>query len=814
MPISAESHAENDRAARGGIWYLDDLLVDAGRRTVRRDSAELAVSGLSFDLLLALIEAAPNVVANDELMDRVWGRVVVAPETLTQRIKILRHALGDDPRQPRYVQGVRGHGYRLIPVPQRADGAPAIDGHAPLRGAPAGSEESSPAGSDPAARVGGLWRRNRRILAGAVAAVAAVLLAWQLLRPDAAHDEVLPGEAVAIMPFTNVDGSEAGATLATGMAEALLHRLAGVDGVTVISRHSSFALSSAGLAAGEIGARLNARYLLEGSVQGSQRSLRVRTALSDLTTGTQLWSLQFDRGPEDLLAIQDEIAAKVAETFGRTAGSAATRPPATAGTDSAAAQLAFLQGSALASRMVVADLDEALRRFDEATRVDPEFASAHVGAAAAWLTREELLDDQRVSVTSGALEEASRRLALALDADPGNAEALIVRARIEALRGNPEAAERDFNAGIAARPSDPEGYLQFSRFLFYSLDPFERPGVAEASGRYEDRYALALQMCDRAARIDPLSPAARFVRGQMALHLGRPQDAEVHLEDALRIDPNFPPALGRLSQLRWLRGELADAIVYAERALATDPGSESIRRLLSQYYVEIGDLRAAGAVLDEGGARLADGQLALLLHDRRWTAAGEIALGDPLRQPRTFDRDLAAFALREWARLVPEDEERVLDLLRSRIGWKKTGDDRTIHHSSRFAALAAADLLISRGRAAEGRELAAQVIEAVDADQAVNDPPGQVTPKRTDGRARAWAFVLHGNAAAAMDELEAIVRAGQLRHLWYDMEVQPAFDALRGQPRFVALLDEYRARVASEAGKLAALRAQGVVPTR
>jgi TolB-like protein/DNA-binding winged helix-turn-helix (wHTH) protein/tetratricopeptide (TPR) repeat protein len=813
MPTRGEGRPGEVAGARGDTWRLDDLEVDAGRRVVRRSADELAVSGLSFDLLLALIDAAPNVVTNDELMDRVWGRVVVAPETLTQRIKILRHALGDDPRHPRYVLGVRGHGYRLMPVPQRVEDGTATSDTVPAPQPSHGAPVPEQAGV-PARRSAGWPQRNASILTGLVLAFAIVFLAWWAAEPGSRTSAAAPGEAVAVMPFTNVDGSEAGATLATGMAEALLHRLGGVDGITVISRQSSFALSDSGLAAGEIGSRLNARYLLEGSVQGDKRNLRVRTALSDVTNGTQLWSLQFDRGPEDLLVIQDEIAVKVAETFGRTTGSPAARPVMKPGTQSAAAQLAFLQGNALASRMIVGQLDEALLRFDEATRVDPGFASAQAGAAAVLLSREELRDDQRLSAESTALDESSRRLALALAADKDNPEALVVRARIAALRGDYASAQRDFEAAVAARPNDAEGYLQFSRFLFYSLDPFERPDSAAVGRKFEDRYAMALQMCDRAARIDPLSPDARFVRGQMALHLGQPREAEAHLEEALRIDPNLPPALGRLSQLRWLRGDLANAIVYAERALATDPQAEWVRRLLSQYYVEIGDLQAAGKVLDEGGPGLTDGRLALLLRSRRWKEAGEIALGDTARHPRTFDRDLAAFALREWARSTPDDNDRILDLLRSRIGWKEIGGSRVVHHSSRFAALAAADLLISLGRLAEGKELVAQVIDAVQTDKSDQDEPDKVMPVRVDGRVLAWALVLQGKPDSAMDEIEAKVRTGQLRHLWYDMEVQPAFDDLRRQTRFSVLLDEYRARIGSEVEKLAALRAQGAVPAR
>ena len=92
-----------------------DLEVDAGRQTVSRGGVELHVPKLSFDLLLALVRAAPNSVSVSDLMERVWPRQVVGIETVTQRVKLLRRALSDEAAQPRYLGGERRRGYRILP---------------------------------------------------------------------------------------------------------------------------------------------------------------------------------------------------------------------------------------------------------------------------------------------------------------------------------------------------------------------------------------------------------------------------------------------------------------------------------------------------------------------------------------------------------------------------------------------------------------------------------------------------------------------------------------------------------------------------
>ena len=106
------------------VYEISDLVVDLARQRVTRAAAEIALPKLSFDLLLVLIRAAPAVLSNNELMARVWPGLVVSPETVNRRVKMLRDALGDDPRAPRYIAGLRGRGYRLIPEVRSVEDAP------------------------------------------------------------------------------------------------------------------------------------------------------------------------------------------------------------------------------------------------------------------------------------------------------------------------------------------------------------------------------------------------------------------------------------------------------------------------------------------------------------------------------------------------------------------------------------------------------------------------------------------------------------------------------------------------------------------
>lgn len=108
----------NPRPNLPSHFRLDELRIDCPDRRVIRDDSALEVSGLTFDLLIALAAAkarGQGVATFDYLLKTVWPGQVVSDDTLTQRVKLLRKALGDRSDTPRYIESVRAVGYRLIP---------------------------------------------------------------------------------------------------------------------------------------------------------------------------------------------------------------------------------------------------------------------------------------------------------------------------------------------------------------------------------------------------------------------------------------------------------------------------------------------------------------------------------------------------------------------------------------------------------------------------------------------------------------------------------------------------------------------------
>jgi TolB-like protein/DNA-binding winged helix-turn-helix (wHTH) protein len=304
------------------VYQLSDLVIDVTRQRVTRAAAEIALPKLSFDLLLVLIQAAPAVVSNDDLMAQVWPGLVVNPETVSQRVKLLRDALGDDPRAPRYIAGLRRRGYRIIPEVRSIE---ENSSYTPPQPGPAQTSTESPSlrpldvemTSQPRARA------RTRVILGVVAALALIGIATYAvlaLRPPPAAPKAdsvtvvaLPPRTVAVLPFENLSSDPANKYLALGMAEMVLNRLSSVSELVVIARASSFKAAEGSVDARETGKVLNARYLVEGGVQREGEKLRVTARLIDAQSGAQLQALHFDRALADVFSIQDEIAEKVAE---------------------------------------------------------------------------------------------------------------------------------------------------------------------------------------------------------------------------------------------------------------------------------------------------------------------------------------------------------------------------------------------------------------------------------------------------------------------------------------------------------------------
>jgi DNA-binding winged helix-turn-helix (wHTH) protein len=173
-----------DDAGQALLYQAGDLSIDIRRQRVTRSGVEVALPRLSFALLVALAKAHPRMLTIDELLDAIWAPAVVNPETVAQRVKLLRHALGEDAAQPRYVVGVRGRGYRMdAQVECRVSGAAgaASVGDDPSSASSAGVEPSQ------------AWVVSGRTWAVASAIALSALVGYWLASNRGTHE---PTEAV------------------------------------------------------------------------------------------------------------------------------------------------------------------------------------------------------------------------------------------------------------------------------------------------------------------------------------------------------------------------------------------------------------------------------------------------------------------------------------------------------------------------------------------------------------------------------------------------------------------------------------------
>lgn len=773
------------------VYRVGDLVVDTGRATVTRDGQAVALPKLTFDLLLALIEAAPRVVSHDELMHRVWPGLVVGLETVSQRVKLLRDSLDDDPKSPRYVLGVRGRGYRLLAEVVRQDplAADTFTALAPV----------SPS-------IAGPWRPPALPIAAAVlvAAVVGGIMVSRMDTPGRGADALpaapLPARSVAVLAFEDRGSAEGTDFLAEGIPENVLHQLARFPELTVIARGSSFAFRNRDDDLRSIGRKLNVRYLLEGSVQTAGNKLRVTSSLVDAETGASIWSMKFERPLRDVFAVEDEIAAEVtrAMKISIDEGTAALVSQGRDADRDFDAYLSFLRGRALHASQRLADLPAATDSLSAAIRQDPQFAAAYVLLARARVERAEREAPKKTNASiAPAVENALQLLDTAIELEPANGEAYVERGYLKAYY-DIAAADADFRRGLEFAPNYARGYEGRAAVLFQSVA----------------RRREALAMVEKARQLNPLEPRLDVIK---ATYLGYgPGDAgqaTAILQSVLERDPLYLPALVRLAEFRWsLQGRNAETIHLAEQAVKLDPENEQAWYHIGAGYLDANDLASAHSAFRGIGETSRSGALSLSLHRGDWLAAGEAAHAIlEAGPPRPIDEKRTAYALRMHARATG-DHERALQTLVAwtAVEWENGEPQLGDPLGQGLAVVGLADLLSLAGEPRRARALAQELLKDIDT-QTKQYSRGEVWLND----ARALALMLLGRQDEALATLQRQAKAGPGLHFWkFPMLDEPLFEPLRKRPEFQALVAAARSNAARESEKIARMRADGLIPDR
>jgi TolB-like protein/predicted Zn-dependent protease len=385
-------------------------------------------------------------------------------------------------------------------------------------------------------------------------------------------------KSIAVLPFVDMSEKKDQEYFGDGMAEEILDLLAKIPGLTVIGRTSSFQFKGKNEDLRTIGTKLNATYVLEGSVRNSGDQVRITAQLINTRAGTHEWSETYDRPIGDVLKLQDAIAAAVARELQLTVAPGDLNSRTTL--KNAEAYDLYLRGIHASDRHDNGGLDEAATLFERALDRDPTFADA--AAWLAWTKYMQGLFD--FLAPAAAFEEARRAAATALKLDPNNAGAHEAIGAIHIVYDwDWAAAEREFQQVAKLAPGTVEavyGEALLSRTL----------------GRWDD--ALRQLKADLAQ--DPLDPGTLTDLAWIQARRGHLSEAEAAQRRVLEIRPTFAYAHYYLGLLLLTRGDRAAAL--EEMQQETDDAGK--QQGLAIVYYALGrkaesDAALAGMIKDQ-----------------------------------------------------------------------------------------------------------------------------------------------------------------------------------------------------------------------
>jgi len=268
-------------------------------------------------------------------------------------------------------------------------------------------------------------RRKFAAITMSVAILAAVVPLFQLSRtkptwlPLANVASTPSQKSIAVLPLLNESGDPGDEYFSDGLSEELIAALAQVKGLKVIGRSSSFRFKDKKTDVKTIGEQLGVSTLLEGTVRKQGDKVRIVAELVNASDGTELWSRTFDRELKDIFAVQAEIAEAVATSLELTVLGTQDKPAMNAATKSVEAHNAYLQGHFYFERGNLEDYRKAVGFFEQATRLDPDYALAYAERSEAWAWIGDLSSEKQKEAWAAAGSDAEKAVAV----DPALAEA-------------------------------------------------------------------------------------------------------------------------------------------------------------------------------------------------------------------------------------------------------------------------------------------------------------------------------------------------------------------------------------------------------
>ena len=357
-----------------------------------------------------------------------------------------------------------------------------------------------------------------------------------------------PRLSIVVLPFANIGGDPEQEHFVDGVTESLTTDLSRIRSAVVIGRNTAFTYKGKAVDLKQIGRELNVRYVLEGSVQRGGNRMRVNVQLIDAVTGNHLWAERFDKPLADLFDMQDEIVARLAGTLNAQLVAAEARRSEQTPTPNS--MDLYFQGLAWYNKGRTPDnLAQARGFFDRALIADPDNVDALIGSAAA-------------NADAGALLFVT---------DPAAAFA---------------AAEAKLTKALSSVPDHALGHMYLG--LVDIMTKRAAEGIAE---------------CEHALALDRNLGSAHSIIGSGKVCIGRAEETEVHIGEALRLSPHDTSAhiwMGVAGLAKLHIGSYEQAVAWCRRAIEANRNYPQAYFWLAAALAQLGRLDEARSAAKAG----------------------------------------------------------------------------------------------------------------------------------------------------------------------------------------------------------------------
>jgi serine/threonine protein kinase/tetratricopeptide (TPR) repeat protein len=408
-------------------------------------------------------------------------------------------------------------------------------------------------------------------LSAALAVLVLAFIGWRLFLQKKSSISLARIRSIAVMPFEDLSLQKDQGYICEGLADELITRLIGVEGLRIPARASAFLLR--GKEPREIGQRLAVDAVLDGTLLRADQKIHVNIQIVDARNGYGLWSGKFDGDEKELFDLRDEIAQKILESLKVSLLGEDKARVVKSYTENLEAYNLYLQGRYFWNKRVTDDVKKAIDYFEQAIALDPNFALAHAGLADSYLVLP-MYGEYRTSET---LPKAKAAISKALAIDDTLAEAHTSLAWLKELEWDNSGAEEQYKRAIELNPNYPTAHQWYSGLLenvgrldeslvemkrALELDPLSLIINVNLASVFFDRGEIdrAIDQCHKTLELDPGFGNGQWLLGICLLEKGMLEEAVAALEKANKLYGRSPYALGDLGRAYAASGDKAKAM--------------------------------------------------------------------------------------------------------------------------------------------------------------------------------------------------------------------------------------------------------------